>query len=69
MKIIYIIINGKSYTVNSDQNRPITHKYFYSKLGNSFSFFGDDKGNPLIILGPHWLCPVTVCIIFPIIFF
>ena len=63
-----IIINGKSYTVNSDQNRPITHKYFYSKLGNSFSFFGDEKGNPSIILGPHILCPVSVCIIFSIFF-
>ena len=49
-----IIINGKTYSVNSDQNRPITHKYFYSKLGNTHTFFGDDKGNPLIIIGPHW---------------
>jgi len=64
-----IIINGKSYTVNSDQNRPITHKYFYSKLGNSLSFFGDEKGNPLIILGPHWPCPLAVCIIFSSFFF
>ena len=64
-----IIINGKSYTVNSDQNRPITHKYFYSKLGNTHTFFADEKGNPLIVIGPHWPLPVGVIITFTIIYF
>lgn len=64
-----IIINGKTYSVNSDQNRPITHKYFYSKLGNTHTFFGDDKGNPLIIIGPHWPLFVLVNLGSTIFFF
>ena len=64
-----IIINGTKYSVNSDQNRPITHKYFYSKLGNTHTFFGDDKGNPLIIIGPHWPLFVLVNLGSTIFFF
>ena len=28
--------------------------YFYKKLGNTYSFFGDIYGDPKIIIGPHW---------------
>ena len=64
-----IIINGTNYSVNSDQNRPITHKYFYSKLGNTHTFFADDLGNPQIIIGPHWPFFAGVEIGFSIFFF
>ena len=64
-----IIINGKSYSVNSDQIRPITHKYIYSKLGNTHTFFADERGNPLIIIGPHWPFSVGVILGFSILFF
>ena len=63
------IINGLTYTVNSDQIRPITHKYFYSKLGNTHTFFADEKGNPLIIIGPHWPLPAGVILVFSIFYF
>ena len=35
------------------------HNYFYKKLGNTFSFFGDRDGNPVFIIGPHW--PMYFC--------
>ena len=57
------------YVVNSDQIRPITHKYFYSKLGNTYTFYADDSGNPKIIIGPHWPLFVSVEIFFSIFFF
>ena len=58
-----------SYSVNSEQIRPITHKYFYSKLGNTYTFFADDSGNPKIIIGPHWPLFAGVEICFSIFFF
>ena len=64
-----IIINGKTYSVNSDQSRPITHKYFYSKLGNTHTFLADDFGNPLIIIGPHWPMFASVELVFTFFFF
>ena len=63
------IINETSFSVNSDQIRPITHKYNYSKLGNTYTFFADEKGNPLFIIGPHWPLAAGVIISFSIIFF
>ena len=61
-------INCTTYSVNSDQTRPILHKYFYSKLGNTHSFFADEKGNPKIIIGPHWPLFAGVIAIFTIVF-
>jgi hypothetical protein len=34
-------------------------KFCYKKIGNTFCFFGDDMGNPKILIGPHW--PLFVC--------
>ena len=28
--------------------------YFFKKLGNTYSFFGDIYGDPKLIIGPHW---------------
>ena len=32
-------------------------------------FFADEKGNPLIIIGPHWPLPAGVILVFSIFFF
>ena len=57
---------NNSILENSDQSIPITidqkQNYFYKKLGNSYSFFGDIYGNPKIIIGPHW--PLYACVTF-----
>ena len=34
-------------------NRKIS-KFFFRKFGNTFTFFGDKEGSPLIVIGPHW---------------
>jgi len=34
-------------------------KFLYKKIGNTFCFFSDNKGNPKIIIGPHW--PMYIC--------
>ena len=60
--------NEIPYSVNSDQIRPILHKYSFSKLGNTFSFFADDKGNPKIIIGPQWHLVAMVISFFTIYF-
>ena len=39
-------------------NRKLS-KYFYMRLGNTFTFFGDKDGSPLIVIGPHW--PMYIC--------
>ena len=62
-------INGQVYSINSDQNRPITHSYIYAKLGSTHSFFADEKGNPLIIIGPHWPLWIGTTLVFSAFFF
>ena len=58
---------------NSDQSIPITidqkQNYFYKKLGNTYSFFGDVYGNPKIIIGPHWPLYAFVTFVFSLGFF
>ena len=38
--------------------------FFYKKLGNTYTFFGDIYGNPKLIIGPHWPLYVFVTILF-----
>ena len=33
--------------------------YLYMKIGNTFTFFGNKDGSPLIVIGPHW--PMYLC--------
>lgn len=40
-----------------------------SKLGNTFSFFNDNFGNPLIIIGPQWYFYPLMLIFFSFIFY
>ena len=63
------------YDINYEKELPVTdinnqtksrirsinqYKHFcYKKIGNTFCFFSDDKGNPKIIIGPHW--PMYIC--------
>ena len=28
--------------------------FFYKKIGNTYTFFGDIYGDPKLIIGPHW---------------
>ena len=57
---------NNSILESSEQSIPITidqkQNYFYKKLGNTYSFFGDVYGNPKIIIGPHW--PLYACVTF-----
>lgn len=39
-------------------NRKLS-EYFYRRIGNTFTFFGDKDGSPLIVIGPHW--PMYIC--------
>lgn len=39
---------------NSSNNNYHGGKYFYRKLGNCYSFFANNNGDPTIIIGPQW---------------
>ena len=58
------------YSDNKDNNNFNKHqsggilnqklsKYFYKRIGNTYTFFGDKDGSPLIVIGPHW--PMYIC--------
>ena len=44
-------------------------KYFFKKIGNCFTFFGDRKGDPLLILGPDWIKFLLILSSVSILFF
>lgn len=48
-------------------NRNLSH-YFYMKLGNTYTFFGDKEGSPLIVIGPHYIKYVGLCSFVSLIF-
>ena len=52
-----ITTSSDFYTINpiSIENQ----SYYYKKLRNTFSFFGNKNGDPIIIIGPHW--PMYIC--------
>ena len=58
----------KNNDIPSGQLLPIsiekTKSYFFKKLGNTYSFFGDIHGDPKIIIGPHWPLYVIVTALF-----
>ena len=51
-------IKKKTKPVNSDMLIPISieqpKSFFYKKIGNTFAFFGNIYGDPILIIGPHW---------------
>lgn len=36
-----------------------SQKFCCKRIGNTYSFFGDRDGNPIIMIGPHW--PMYIC--------
>ena len=50
-------INNNSF--NKIRNIKQQHSFFYKRIGNSFCFIGDQRGNPKIVIGPHW--PMYIC--------
>ena len=48
------IISTNSKILSNSKNKTLTKYYFYKKLGNCFSFFGNKNGDPLFIIGPNW---------------
>ena len=63
---------------NSDQNNPKKIKgilnqkktwFIYSKLGNTFAFFGDKNGSPLIVIGPHWYMYICLSFVLYLLFY
>ena len=58
----------KNNDIPSSQLLPISiekrKSYFFKKLGNSYSFFGDIYGDPKIIIGPHWPLYIVVTALF-----
>ena len=72
---IQISTNEERGDYNNDTNKGILTSqkpnYFYLKLGNTYTFFGDKDGSPYIVIGPHWsmyawFCPIlsTIYIFF-----
>ena len=60
----------QNYTNNSKKGI-LTHQksnYIYLKLGNTYTFFGDKDGSPLIVIGPHWTMYLCLCPIMTIIY-
>ena len=57
------------YDFNYEKEQPVTnsnktiknkirsinghHSFIYKKIGNTFCFLGDKRGNPKILMGPH----------------
>ncbi len=56
--------NNNSIQTDSNRKKGILNKklshFFYMRIGNTFSFFGDEYGSPLIVIGPHW--PMYFCL-------
>ena len=58
------------FTLNIDSSlleKP--SKYFYRKKGNTYQFFGNSNGDPLIIIGPQWFMIIGLTLFISIIFY
>ena len=57
-----------SNTISNSKLLPIAIEerktFFFKKLGNTYSFFGDIYGNPKLIIGPHWPLYLVVTVLF-----
>ena len=48
----------KAFKSKGILNKKLSY-YFIKKIGNTYTFFGDKDGSPLIVIGPHW--PMYFC--------
>ena len=62
---IHISTNEGNSNYNNDTNKGILTlqkpNYFYLRLGNTYTFFGDKDGSPYIVIGPHWYMYAWFC--------
>ena len=63
--------NQNIITLNIDSSfiEKNSNKFFYKKKGNTFQFFGNSNGDPLIIIGPHWYMIILVLILITYTFY
>ena len=63
--------NQNIITLNIDSSfiEKKSNKFFYKKKGNTFQFFGNSNGDPLIIIGPHWYMIILVLVLITYIFY
>ncbi len=63
--------NQNIITLNIDSSfiEKNSNKFFYQKKGNTFQFFGNSIGDPLIIIGPHWYMIILVLVLITYIFY
>ncbi len=66
--------NNNNYNQNNSNNQigvlnRITTNFFFARLGNTFAFFGDSNGSPLLVIGPHWPMYLCCCSFISLIFF
>ena len=68
------MITGSITPLNIDDlSGPISietsKKYFSKKIGNCYSFFGNNRGDPLFIIGPDWIRFLLILIIVSIVYY
>ena len=52
-------VTDNNNTMSSARSINQQDSFIYKKIGNTFCFLGDKRGNPKIIIGPHW--PMYIC--------
>lgn len=67
------VISGTISPINLDElSGPISiepsKNYFFRKLGNSFSFLGNSKADPILIIGPEWKKFLVILILISFIY-
>ena len=62
------ITNFDSNNVEQPKTNNILNKsYFYHKVGNCHAFFGNNNGDPIIIIGPQWPMFIALTLIVNVI--
>lgn len=60
-------LSKSKQTQNSKNSQKIqSNSFFFRKIGNTFSFFGNNHGDPIIMIGPHWYLYLIVSILISI---
>ena len=61
-------IQNSTSVSNKGNLASLNSYYFYRKIGNTYTFFGDKDGSPLIVIGPHWSMYASFCSIMSIVY-